>query len=145
VSVAEPDRTFHHGVEHRLKVECGASDRLKDVADRRLPLERLLRLVEQADVLDRDDGLVGERPEQVDLLRCEGTSVETAQQQRADRLALPQQWCYHDRVVRKIARLSGPERELAIGTLEIIDLDDRAVDNGPAGNRASIDGPLIAG
>jgi hypothetical protein len=46
-------------VEHRLHVR-GELRSPSDLGRRRLPLERLLRLVEQAHVLDRDHRLVGE-------------------------------------------------------------------------------------
>ena len=56
-------------LEYRLKVERGATDDLEHLARRRLLLERVrqvavtrLQFLEQPDVLDGDDGLVGERP-----------------------------------------------------------------------------------
>ena len=58
-------------VEHRLRVGDRAADHLQDLAGRRLLLERLLRLVEQPHVLDRDHRLVGEGLQQLDLLLAE--------------------------------------------------------------------------
>ena len=54
-------------VEHRLGVGDRAADDLQHLGGRGLLLERLLGLVEQANVLDRDDGLVGEGLEQIGL------------------------------------------------------------------------------
>ena len=61
-------------VEHRLHVGLRLADHAQDVAGRGLLLERLgevavarLQLLEQAHVLDRDDGLVGEGLQQRDL------------------------------------------------------------------------------
>ena len=55
-------------VEHRLHVVGRAGDDLQDLGRRGLPLERLLGLVEQAHVLDRDHGLVGEGLQQLDVV-----------------------------------------------------------------------------
>ena len=72
---AQPDRVLGQCVEHRLQVEGGPPDHLEQLAGRRLLLERhpqlavaRLQLGEEAHVLDRDDGLVREGLEQLDLL-----------------------------------------------------------------------------
>ena len=65
---AKPDGLFQDGFEHRLDVAGRARDNPQDLRGRGLPLERLLRLVEQAHVLDRDHRLGGEVLEQRDLL-----------------------------------------------------------------------------
>ncbi len=74
VRAAEPHRALDEARQHRLEVEGRAADDLEDLAGRRLLLERLgevvvarLELREEADVLDGDDGLVGEGLEQLDL------------------------------------------------------------------------------
>src|SRR5215470_882779 len=66
-SIAEPRRACHYGVEHWLDVGRRATDDAENLARRRLALERLLRLGEQPDVLNSDDGLVGERLEESNL------------------------------------------------------------------------------
>ncbi len=48
----------------------------KDFARRRLLLQRLLEFLEQPDVLDRDDRLIGEGFKQLDLRRGEGTHLD---------------------------------------------------------------------
>ena len=58
--VAQRDGVAHDGVKHRLNVGRRAANDLENLGGRRLPLERLLRLVEQAHVLDRDHRLAGE-------------------------------------------------------------------------------------
>ena len=55
-------------VEHRLQIEGRAADDLEHVGGGGLLLERFAQLVEQARVLDGDDGLVGEVRHQLDLL-----------------------------------------------------------------------------
>ena len=51
------------GIEHRLHVGGRAGDHFEDIGRRGLSLQRLLGLVEQPHVLDRDHGLVGEGAE----------------------------------------------------------------------------------
>jgi hypothetical protein len=59
VRIAKPDRLFEDGLEHRLHVGRRGADDLENPRRRRLLFERLLGLVEQARVLDRDHRLVG--------------------------------------------------------------------------------------
>src|SRR5262249_32070224 len=54
-------------IEHGLQIEGRAADDLEHIGGGGLLLERLPQLVEQARVLDGDDGLGGERLEQSDL------------------------------------------------------------------------------
>ena len=72
VSVTEPLMTSQH------------------LGRRRLPLQRLLGLVEQPRVLDRDHRLVGEGLQQRDFRRLNGRRRLRRQRDRADRLAFPQ-------------------------------------------------------
>ena len=65
-------------IEHRLQIEGRTADRLEHIGRRRLLLQRFaefrrarLHLVEQADILDGDHGLVGEGLDQLDLLFSE--------------------------------------------------------------------------
>ena len=55
-------------IEHRLRVGHRAADHLQHLGGRGLLLQRLLGLVEQPRVLDRDHGLVGEGLEQREFL-----------------------------------------------------------------------------
>src|SRR5713226_6758766 len=64
---AEPCRVLHQRLQDRVKIEGRAANHLEDFARRRLLVQRLrevrvprLQLLEQPDVLDRDDRLVGE-------------------------------------------------------------------------------------
>jgi hypothetical protein len=61
-------------VEHRLQIERGAADNLEHVGGGGLLLQRLPQLVEQAGVLDCDDGLIGEIIHQLNLFFGEGDS-----------------------------------------------------------------------
>src|SRR5262249_36157950 len=73
IGLAQPRRRLDQSVEHSLQVECRAADDLEHVGGGGLPLQRLAQLVEQARVLDGDDGLMGKVGEQFDLLVGEGT------------------------------------------------------------------------
>jgi hypothetical protein len=82
----QPLATVEDLVEHRLGVGDRAADDLQDRGRGRLLLERLLGLVEQARVLDRDHRLVGEGAQQPLLLVVKRAQVRAADQDRADRL-----------------------------------------------------------
>src|SRR5262249_32728591 len=66
----QPHRVFNDRVEHRLNVCWRLADHPQDLAGGHLLFEGLLRLVEQADVLDGDDRLVGEGLKQCNLSLC---------------------------------------------------------------------------
>ena len=73
-ALAQPSGALDEGAEDRLQVDRRARDDPQDLGRRRLLLQRLgrvavalLQLLEQAGVLDGDDGLVGERLQQLDL------------------------------------------------------------------------------
>src|SRR5262249_28391905 len=120
---AELDRSSYDRVEYRLFVSRRARDDLKNFRRRGLLAQRpnqivvtRLQFLEQANVLDRDAGLVGEGLEQGNLFVCEGIYLHPAKQERADRHSLPQQRNAQDRSValglgmgcrvRKFIRLS---------------------------------------
>src|SRR5262249_7374794 len=66
-SATEAARVRHDRVKNRLHISRRARDHPKDLARGRLLLQRLLRLVEQPHVLDRNGRLVGEGLHQGDL------------------------------------------------------------------------------
>ena len=105
--VAELRGALCHGIEHRLHVGGRARDRVQDVRDRRLLLERLLRLVEEAHVLDPDRRLAGERLDQRDLLGAERSRLVAPQCEHADRTILAHQRDAHDRA-EAVFRLRRP-------------------------------------
>ena len=57
---ADLGRARHHDVENRLEIGDRIADRAQDVGDRGLAIKRLPGFGEQAHILDRDHGLVGE-------------------------------------------------------------------------------------
>ena len=94
---AQPHRVADDGVEDRLRVGRRARDDLQDLAGGRLLLERFgqgtvarLELGEEADVLEGDDGLVGEGLEQGHLPVGEWPHRPSPHRDGADRLAVAQ-------------------------------------------------------
>src|SRR5262249_48907857 len=71
VGIGKPSGGFDQRLQHHFEVEGRAADDLEHVGRSSLLLQRFAQLVEQARVLDRDDGLVGEVLDQLDLLVSE--------------------------------------------------------------------------
>src|SRR5262245_37752670 len=88
VCLAKPGCRFCECVQHGLQVEGRAADDLEHVGGRGLLLEGLSQLVEQARVLDGDNGLGGEILQQLDLLVGERTHLLAIDNNYANRLAL---------------------------------------------------------
>ena len=96
-ATAERHRVPRDRVEHGLNVGGRARDHAEDLAGRGLSRQRtgkvtvaLLQLGEQPDVLDRDDGLVGEGLKQLDFHVREAPGRRAGDIDRPDRLALVQ-------------------------------------------------------
>src|SRR5262245_56552265 len=68
---------LHHRIEHRLHIGRRTRYDPENLAGRRLTVERLLRFVEQAHVLNRDDRLVGEDLEQLHLSVSKRASLDS--------------------------------------------------------------------
>ena len=88
----QADGALQDRVEHRLDIRLRAADDAQDVAGRGLRVQRrrqlavaLLQLGEEADVLDRDHGLVREGLEKGDLLVRKRPDVPAADGDRAQR------------------------------------------------------------
>src|SRR5438093_1355140 len=136
VRTDEPPGVLDDRAERRLQVEDGATDGLEDFADRGLPFERLLRLVEEPSVLDRDPRLIGERLEQAKLLRRERLNAETAGPDRADDLIAAEDRHGCDRVDTVL-----DVRWPAIVRIneQVRDVDDRAIERDTSEKRFSRD------
>ena len=92
VRLAQPRRRLDQRVEHRLQIEGRAADDLEHVGGGGLLLQRFAQLVEQAGVLDGDDGLVGEILHQLDLLVGERPHLLTIDDDGADQLVVLEHW-----------------------------------------------------
>src|SRR5216683_2119077 len=98
VGATKPGRAGDQRLEDGLHVRRRAADDAQDLSRRRLLLEGLgevavphLQLLEQADVFDGDDRLVGKRLKQGDLSSREQADLGPRDRDRAERDAVPQQ------------------------------------------------------
>ena len=112
-----------------------ARDRGQDLARRALLVERLLRLVEQAHVLDRDHRLVGERAEQRYLVLGKRPHVLPAQQDGAERLAFAKERRDHHGAIAESLGDLVAQRELLARGQQVGYLDRLAFEHGTAGKR----------
>src|SRR5262249_62316309 len=67
LGLAKSRCALRHRVQHGLKIGRRTANHRQDLCSCRLPLQRLLRLVEQPDVLDGDHRLIGEGLQERDL------------------------------------------------------------------------------
>ena len=73
-----------------MQIEGRPADHLEDVGGRGLLLQGFTQLIEQARVLDGDDGLGGEVLHQLDLLVVEFPNFLTVNENCPDDLAIPE-------------------------------------------------------
>jgi hypothetical protein len=107
--MAEQAGALGHRLEHRLHVGRRRADHLQHLGRRGLPVERLLRLVEEAHVLDRDGGLIGEGCQQLDLLVGECPHFLAPHDDDADdRVAADHRRAEHGAVAAETLRLGLP-------------------------------------
>src|ERR1700684_3460452 len=78
-------RTLGDGVEHRLKIRRRRSNHLQHVGGSGLPRQRLFGLVEQPYVLDRNDSLVSEGLEQLNVMVSKRARLDARNGDRANR------------------------------------------------------------
>ena len=78
IGAAHPSRAPGDRIKNRLNVRRRAGDHTQDFTRRCLLLQRFFEFVEQSDILDRDDSLVGKRFEQLDLRRGKGAHLFAA-------------------------------------------------------------------
>src|SRR6516225_10620613 len=92
VRLAKASGRFDERIQYRLKIEGRAADYLEHVGGRGLLLQRFPQLVEQAGVLDGDDGLAGKILDQRDLLVGEGANLLAIDFDGPDQLVILQHW-----------------------------------------------------
>src|SRR5262249_25925783 len=88
--LADANGVLKHSLEHWLQFAGRAADDLEHVGGGGLLLQRVPQLVEQARVLDRNDGLGSEVRDQLDVLVGEGAYFLAIDGDGADQLALLQ-------------------------------------------------------
>src|ERR1700730_17765447 len=82
--ITQPCRSLGNGVQHWLELRRRGADDLENLARGRLLLQRLLRLVEQEQVLDGYDGLIGKSLPEIDLRIGEWLVLAAVDCDRAD-------------------------------------------------------------
>ncbi len=110
-------------VEHRRRVGDRAADRRKHLARGPLLFERLLRLVEQAHVLEGDRRLVAEGSQQRDFPVAERPHVLPAQQNRPERLSFAKERRDDHGAMAEALRDLVTQRVLGAGRQEVGHLD----------------------
>src|SRR5262245_25976230 len=138
IRAAHSCRILRDGVQYRLDVGRRAADDAQNLARGRLLLERLLRLVEQPDILDRDDGLGGKGLQERDVAVGERADRRAPDRDRPDRLALAYQRDGQDRSEAGRARPGLALRELA-GYGQIVDVDGPTVEQRAPRNPVTVD------
>ena len=95
VSAQQTERARYDRIENRLHIRLRATDDAQDVAGRGLRIQRLdqvlvtgLQLLEEAHVLDRDDGLVGKGLEKRDMPGGERPRLRSLDDDGPDRRAV---------------------------------------------------------
>ena len=88
-------------IEHSLQIEGRAADDLEHVGGGGLLLQRFAQLVEQARVLDGDDGLGGEVLDQFDLLVGERPNLLGVDRNGADQRVVLEHRHQQERVARR--------------------------------------------
>src|SRR5262249_38864868 len=99
IDPTNPSSTLDDRVKHRLYVRRRAADNAKHLGGRRLMFQSfpqfciaLLDLLEQSDILDGDDRLVGEGLQKRNLFLRKRTHLRPANMDRPDRNSLAQEW-----------------------------------------------------
>jgi hypothetical protein len=93
IGSAHPSRALSNRIKNRLNIGWRAGDDAKDLAGRRLLFQRFLELLEQPDVLDRNDRLMGKRFQKLYLCNGEGTRFYPACVQCPNELPLLPKRC----------------------------------------------------
>ena len=88
VRAAQRCRQRDKRIEYGLQIKGRPADDLEHVGSRGLLLQRFSQLVEQASILDGDDGLIGEIAHQFDLLVGEWANLLAVDDDGADQRAL---------------------------------------------------------
>src|SRR5215831_2592741 len=88
IRLAQPRGRLDQRVEHGRQMERRAADDLEHVSGGGLLLQRFPQLVEQARILDGDNGLAGEISNKVNLLLGERTDLLAVNAERTNQLVL---------------------------------------------------------
>src|SRR4029453_13932370 len=148
---AEPGAALHDRVEYGLHVGLRVRDGTQDLTRRRLLIQRLghlgmrlgqrlillLQLGEQPHILDRNDSLVSEGLEELDLFVRERINFGASELNRSDRRLLAQQRNAQRRPGPQPFREGAPFRERLRLGLEVSHVNIPALENGASSDGSS--------
>src|SRR5262249_21350462 len=143
IGIAEPRTAGRDRVEHWLHVSGRARDDAQNLGRRRLLLQRFLRLIEQAHVLDGDHRLVREGLEKSDLFVGEGVDLYSSYRHHADARAPSQERDGEDRLEADLA-CEFPTLWEVLRLGDVVYVDRFAVQDGAPADEASREGHVAA-
>src|SRR5262249_52221402 len=137
--------TLYNGIEDRLHVGRRATDDAEHLGRCCLMLQclaqfcvALLNLFEQADVFDRDDGLIGKGFQESDVPVGEGAKFRAADRNHPDRSFLPEQGCSKNSASTTGLLHESRFRKLSLNLSHyVVNVNHLLINNGPAGWRAA--------
>ena len=98
-----------------------------------------LQFLEQAHILDGNDGLVGESLQQRDLLVRELPYLLASKEEGPDRHAFAEKWYRERGPVPEPDGNRRADRELGLGVGEVLDVNRPGVHDGSTGHPATVD------
>jgi len=141
-----PDSAPHDCVEHGLHISWRARDHPENFTGRRQIPIAPLQFLEQANVLNRDDGLIGEGLEERDLLPRERAHLKPSDRDDADDGVLAHEWDdeHGAEAAALLQRFS--LGIVAVGELveDVVDVNRLTLYDGAAGRRAPRHGTDVA-
>jgi hypothetical protein len=126
-------------LEHGFSIRDRARDRSEHFARCALLLERLLGLVEQTDVLERDRRLIAEGLQQGDLALGERAHLQSTKEDRAERPPLAEQRYDDDRAMAVALRELRAERKAGSFGKHVRNVHRPPLEERPTGNRLAVD------
>src|SRR5262249_25820862 len=146
-------RALDNRVEHRLHIRWRAADDAEHFGCGRLMLQRfaqfgvaLLDLLEQANILNSDDGLGSEGFKQLDLLFREGTDLHSANANHPNGDTLAHKRSFKIRAKTNLLLVS--PRFWIFGVdlcCEVVNVNRPSFDNGSAADKTTANGTTLRG
>src|SRR5262245_16498175 len=128
-----------------MEVRRRTSDHTQDFTRRGLLLQRFLEFLEQPHILDGDNRLVGEGPEQRNLIVREWPNLKATNEDYTESNALTQQRHRKKRTTLVKAKLKATWESLFLCSTNVVDMDRLMVDNSTAGHDFPCDGSSLRG
>src|SRR5262245_1967722 len=95
-STTNPRCVFSNYIQHRLNISRRAGNRPQDFTRRSLLLQRLFKFIEQSDIFDGNNRLVGKSFKQFDLRRGKGAQLDPTRSETSNKLSLQAKGNYQE-------------------------------------------------